>query len=106
MIRQPLEGGARLARASIAGNAVATVLWSTAAAAGLVAIVLGTLRSTRGAHDAPSECPDPRRMGGWWSAYAVGRGQAFVAKPLARRRLNIVTGAVLPALGVAVAGGV
>ncbi|XUL94459.1 LysE family transporter [Streptomyces galilaeus] len=116
-----------MARASVAGNATGLVLWYTAAAAGLsavlpadpaactvvrvtgglVLIVLGisTLRSTHGANDAASECPDARRTG-WWNAYAVGRGQAFVSKPLVRRWVNIVTGAVLPALGVAVAGGV
>ncbi|MEW1644154.1 LysE family translocator [Streptomyces sp. NPDC091219] len=182
MIRQTLEGGSRPARAAIAGNATGLVIWSTAAAAGLSAVLLAdpaaytvvrvagglvlvvlgisTLRSARGANDASGECRERGRTG-WWGAYAaglgtslgnpkagvfavsvlpqfvtadgpvmvtsvllgvvwalvnacwyllftwaVGRGRAFVSRPLVRRWLNIVTGVVLLALGAAVAGGV
>ncbi|WP_019071817.1 LysE family transporter, partial [Streptomyces hokutonensis] len=84
MIRQTLEGGSRLARASIAGNAVGTVLWSTAVEAGLSAVLLadpaaymvvrvagglvlivlgiGTLRSTHGANDAARGGGGGRRL--------------------------------------------
>ncbi|MDH6139617.1 MULTISPECIES: LysE family translocator [Kitasatospora] len=44
MLRQALAGGLRTAWATIAGNATGLVLWSTAAAAGLSAILLANPR--------------------------------------------------------------
>ncbi|WP_405717596.1 LysE family translocator [Streptomyces sp. NBC_01537] len=95
MIRQTLEGGPRLARATIAGNATGLVIWSTAAAAGLsavllanpaayavvrvagglVLIVLGitTLRAAR-REAAPSLVSAENGLMGWWSAYTTGLG--------------------------------
>ncbi|MBT2447419.1 LysE family translocator [Streptomyces sp. ISL-43] len=40
MTRQTLEGGLRVARATIAGNATGLLIWSTAASAGLSAVLL------------------------------------------------------------------
>src|SRR5262245_25019957 len=42
MIRQVLEGGLGTARATIAGNATGLLIWSTAAAAGLSAVLLAS----------------------------------------------------------------
>lgn len=42
MIRQVLEGGRRTLRGTLAGNASGFVLWSTAAAAGLSAVLLAS----------------------------------------------------------------
>ncbi|MGI5201302.1 LysE family translocator [Spirillospora sp. CA-108201] len=42
MIRQVLEGGQRALRGTLAGNASGFVLWSTAAAAGLSAVLLAS----------------------------------------------------------------
>ena len=44
MIRQTLYGGLRVARASIAGIATGLLFWSTAAAAGLSAVLLADPR--------------------------------------------------------------
>ncbi len=45
---------------------------------------------------------------GWYLLFtwAVGRGRVLISRPAVRRRLSLVTGVVLLALGVAVAGGV
>lgn len=45
MIRQTLQGGPRLARATIAGNASGLLIWSTAAAVGLSAVLLANPRA-------------------------------------------------------------
>ncbi|MFD0395298.1 LysE family translocator [Streptomyces nogalater] len=42
MIRQALEGGQRTLRGTLAGNATGFLLWSTAAAAGLSAVLLAS----------------------------------------------------------------
>ncbi|MEU9831880.1 LysE family translocator [Streptosporangium sp. NPDC048047] len=42
MIRQVLEGGRRTVRGTLAGNATGFLLWSTAAAAGLSAVLLAS----------------------------------------------------------------
>ncbi|MEU7834770.1 MULTISPECIES: LysE family translocator [unclassified Nonomuraea] len=42
MIRQVLEGGQRTVRGTLAGNATGFLLWSTAAAAGLSAVLLAS----------------------------------------------------------------
>jgi threonine/homoserine/homoserine lactone efflux protein len=42
MIRQTVEGGLRPARATIAGNATGLLIWSTAAAAGLSAVLVSS----------------------------------------------------------------
>jgi threonine/homoserine/homoserine lactone efflux protein len=95
MVRQTLEGGSRLARATIAGNATGLVIWSTAAAAGLSAVLLAnpgayavvriaggivlvalgisTLRAARRTSTAPAEITPTRQLG-WWSAYSAGLG--------------------------------
>ncbi|MEV7386856.1 LysE family translocator [Streptomyces sp. NPDC091215] len=185
MIRQTLEFGPRPARATIAGNATGLLVWSTAAAVGLSAVLLAnphayllvrlaggavlvvlgvnTLRSAarqgaasasgpgattagpaglRGAYGAGlgTALGNPKAgvfavsvlpqfvttdgpvllstiaLGALWAlvnvcwyllfTWAVGRGRALVSRPAVRRGLNIVTGVVLCALGVAVAGGV
>jgi len=99
MVRQTLAGGHRRARATIAGNATGLLLWSTAAAAGLSAVLLanpgvyaavrvaggcvlvvlgiGTLRSSHRTpdRDAPAvggEGPGRRR-----AAYLAGLGTAL-----------------------------
>ena len=85
MVRQTLAGGRRAAWATIAGTCTGLLLWTTAAAAGLSAVLLAnpaaytavriaggivlaglgisTLLSTR----SPSPTPGPR-----WGGYAVG----------------------------------
>ncbi|MEV6485343.1 LysE family translocator [Streptomyces sp. NPDC051576] len=95
MIRQTLEGGLRPARAAITGNATGLVLWSTAAAAGLsavllanpaaytvvrvagglVLIVLGvsTLQAARRT-DPESPANSPTGPTSWWTSYAAGLG--------------------------------
>ena len=95
MVRQTLEGGSRLARATIAGNATGLVIWSTAAAAGLSAVLLAnpgayavvriaggivlialgisTLRAARPTSTAPAEFATTRQPS-WWSAYSAGLG--------------------------------
>ncbi|MFG3585941.1 LysE family translocator [Streptomyces sp. NPDC047990] len=95
MIRQALDGGPRLARAAIAGNATGLVLWSTAAAAGLSAVLLAdpgayaivrvvggfilfvlgvaTLRTALRSPD-PSTTRLERGRRSWWSAYGAGLG--------------------------------
>ena len=45
MIRQVLTGGLRAARGTIAGNATGLLLWSVAAAVGLSAVLLASLRA-------------------------------------------------------------
>ncbi|MER7789612.1 LysE family translocator [Streptomyces sp. NPDC097640] len=45
MIRQVLEGGQRTVRGTLAGNATGFLLWSTAAAAGLSAVLLASPRA-------------------------------------------------------------
>lgn len=45
MVRQTLEGGPRLTRPTIAGNATGLLIWSTAAAAGLSAVLLANPRA-------------------------------------------------------------
>jgi len=98
MIRQTLYGGLRVARASIAGIATGLLFWSTAAAAGLSAIVLAdpraytvvriaggvvlvvlgisTLRSSRTPRaTAPALTPTSGGRGsGRWSGYTAGLG--------------------------------
>ncbi|WP_405483467.1 LysE family translocator [Streptomyces sp. NBC_00009] len=99
MVRQTLAGGHRRARATIAGNATGLLVWSTAAATGLsavlmtnpdiyevlrtvggcVLVVLGvtTLRAARKAActDTPSaEAERPRR---WRAAFLSGLGTAL-----------------------------
>jgi threonine/homoserine/homoserine lactone efflux protein len=94
MTRQTLDGGLRMARATIAGNVTGLLIWSAAASAGLsavllaeptayaavriaggiVLIVLGvnTLRASRG-----DASPHPARRGhrsGFWGAYSTGLG--------------------------------
>ncbi|MEU2630167.1 LysE family translocator [Kitasatospora sp. NPDC007106] len=95
MIRQTLEGGPRLARATVAGNATGLVLWSTAAAAGLSAVLLAdpgayavvraaggfvlialgaaTLRTARRPPEANTTRPG-RGLRSRWSAYGAGLG--------------------------------
>ncbi|MFD8819487.1 LysE family translocator [Streptomyces sp. NPDC059627] len=184
MIRQILTFGPRPARATIAGNATGLLVWSTAAAVGLSAVLLAnphaylvvrlaggavlfalgvaTLRAAAKEGDAETDPGDatagpgglrgaygaglgttlgnPKAgvfavsvlpqfvtadgpvllssiaLGVLWAVvnvcwylvftWAVGRGRALVSRPAVRRALNIVTGVVLCALGVAVAGGV
>ncbi|MFI6686430.1 LysE family translocator [Streptomyces sp. NPDC050485] len=182
MMRQTLALGPRRARPTIAGNATGLLIWSSAAAAGLSAVLLAnphayaavriaggivlvvlginTLRAARSTQDAPAADAKEQRPG-FWAAYlaglgttlgnpkagvfaisvlpqfvtadgpvlvssvalgvlwalvnacwyllftwAVGRGRALVSRPAVRRGLNITTGAVLLALGLAVAGGI
>jgi len=181
MMRQTLVGGPRLARPTIAGNASGLLIWSTAAATGLSAILLAnphsyavvriaggivlvilginTLRTARRATEAPVVDAEERRpdfrgayfaglgttlgnpkagvfaisvlpqfvtadgpvlvssiaLGVVWAlvnvcwyllfTWAVGRGRALVSRPAVRRGLSITTGAVLLALGAAVAAG-
>lgn len=95
MTRQTLEGGLRMARATIAGNATGLLIWSTAASAGLsavlladptayavvriaggiVLIVLGinTLRTSRGT-SSPHPAPVGKHRSGFWGAYSMGLG--------------------------------
>ncbi|GAA0666458.1 hypothetical protein GCM10010193_17580 [Kitasatospora atroaurantiaca] len=95
MIRQTLEGGPRAARATIAGNATGLLIWSTAAAAGLSAVLLAnprayvvvriaggivlaalginTLRVARKASDALATSADERRTD-LCGAYFAGLG--------------------------------
>ncbi|MET7488545.1 LysE family translocator [Streptomyces sp. NPDC005538] len=95
MIRQTLEGGLRPARAAITGNATGLVLWSTAAAAGLSAVLLAnpaaytvvrvagglvlialgvsTLRAARRT-DPESHANSPTGPTSWWASYAAGLG--------------------------------
>ncbi|MEU9455531.1 LysE family translocator [Streptomyces sp. NPDC048277] len=101
MIRQTLELGPRPARATIAGNATGLLVWSTAAAVGLSAVLLAnphayllvrlaggavlfllgfnTLRAAakQTADDAPG--PDAASAGptGPWGAYGAGLGTAL-----------------------------
>ncbi|MEU8774467.1 LysE family translocator [Streptomyces sp. NPDC048606] len=180
MMRQTLEGGLSVARATIVGNAVGLLLWSLSAAAGLstllltnpdlyavvriagglVLVVLGvnTLRAGRGG-PAPAGRTDGRAgrwgafgaglatnlgnpkagvfavsvlpqfvtargsvfasialLGAVWASvnacwyllftWGVSRGRALMTRPVVQRRLRLVTGLVLVALGVAVAAGV
>jgi threonine/homoserine/homoserine lactone efflux protein len=190
MIRQALAGGTRDVRAAIAGHTTGLLIWSSAAAAGLSAVLLAdpgayqairvaggvvlvvlginTLRAS-GKEKAPEpgpgpeptgDGPDPARaqrrgaylaglgtalgnpkagvfaisvlpqfvtahgpvalssvaLGAVWAlvnvcwyllfTWAVARGRALVSRPAVLRRLSVVTGIVLLALGVAVAGGV
>jgi threonine/homoserine/homoserine lactone efflux protein len=96
MIRQTLRGGPRLARPTILGTATGLVLWSSAAAAGLSALLLanphtyeairvvggivlavlgvGTLRSVRASAPVDSAGADASRPRHFWGAYAAGLG--------------------------------
>ncbi|WKX70174.1 LysE family translocator [Streptomyces sp. XD-27] len=181
MVRQTLTGGPRLARPTIAGNATGLLIWSTAAAAGLSAVLLtnphayaavriaggivlailgiNTLRTARTTAEASADDTEERRpgfrgaylaglgttlgnpkagvfaisvlpqfvtsegpvlassiaLGVVWAlvnvcwyflfTWGVGRGRALVSRPAVRRGLSIATGAVLLALGAAVAAG-
>ena len=95
MMRQTLAGGPRLARPAIVGNATGLLIWSSAAAAGLSAILLAnphayvavriaggtvlvvlginTLTAARGAPEAPAADTQERRAG-LWGAYFAGLG--------------------------------
>ncbi|WP_431683478.1 LysE family translocator [Kitasatospora sp. KL5] len=185
MMRQTLEGGTRIARATIAGTATGLLLWSGTAAAGLSAVLLAEpaayralriaggvvlavlgINTLRSARTAPGSGPDAapgaagRRtglraaylaglgtslgnpkagvfavsvlpqfvtadgpvlvsgiaLGAVWTlvtacwyllfTFAVARGRALVSRPAVRRGLAVATGAVLLALGAAVAVGV
>lgn len=111
MIRQTLDGGPRIARASIAGNATGLVIWSTAAAAGLSAVLLanpGAYAAVRVAGGIvlvilgvntlrAADCRDPdvsdarKRRGGWWSAYGAG-----LATNLGNPKAGVFAVSVLP----------
>ncbi|WP_328620838.1 LysE family translocator [Streptomyces sp. NBC_00354] len=95
MTRQTLEGGLRTARATIAGNATGLLIWSTAASAGLSAVLLAdptayavvrivggivlialgvnTLRASRGTAS-PHPAPGGGHRSGFWGAYTMGLG--------------------------------
>lgn len=112
MFRQTLQGGLRLARASIAGNATGLVVWSTAAAAGLSAVLLAdarayalirliggivlvllginTIRGARQATDAWPGDTGERRMG-LWSAYCAG-----LATNLGNPKAGVFAVSILP----------
>ncbi|MEV7030916.1 LysE family translocator [Streptomyces sp. NPDC093272] len=100
MIRQTLEGGARPARATIAGNATGLLVWSTAAAVGLSAVLLAnphaylalrlaggavllvlgvnTLRAAvRRSGEEPGQDVPAARPTGSWGAYGAGLGTAL-----------------------------
>ncbi|MFE6756893.1 LysE family translocator [Streptomyces sp. NPDC057684] len=99
MVRQTLAGGHRRARATIAGNATGLLIWSTAAAAGLSAVLLAnpgvyeavrvaggcvlvvlgitTLRSARRASDTDTPAVEAERPGRWRAAYLAGLGTAL-----------------------------
>jgi threonine/homoserine/homoserine lactone efflux protein len=95
MIRQVLEGGPRAARATIAGTATGLLLWSTAAAFGLSAVLRADPRALELVHlgggavllalgvstlisvyRAGTVARTEDRAGGtgWWSAYGAGLG--------------------------------
>jgi threonine/homoserine/homoserine lactone efflux protein len=95
MTRQTLEGGLRMARATIAGNATGLLIWSTAASAGLSAVLLAaptayamvriaggivlivigmnTLRASR-ERTTPHPAPMVKPGTGFWGAYSMGLG--------------------------------
>ncbi|MGW6405166.1 LysE family translocator [Streptomyces sp. NPDC055134] len=99
MVRQTLAGGHRQARATIAGNATGLLIWSTAAAAGLSAVLLAnpgvyeavrvaggcvlvvlgitTLRSARRAPDTDTPAVEPEGPERWRAAYLAGLGTAL-----------------------------
>jgi threonine/homoserine/homoserine lactone efflux protein len=99
MVRQTLAGGRRLARATIAGNATGLLIWSTAAAVGLSAVLLanpgvydavrvaggcvlvilgiGTLRAACVAPDAEPPGAMVEGVSRWRAAYLAGLGTAL-----------------------------
>jgi threonine/homoserine/homoserine lactone efflux protein len=96
MLRQTLEGGRRMAWASIAGTASGLMIWTTAASAGLSAVLLAnpgayaairiaggvllfglgvsTLLSLRRPSPSTEVGPRTRRRTGYRAAYAAGLG--------------------------------
>ncbi|MEU7895169.1 LysE family translocator [Nonomuraea sp. NPDC049152] len=179
MVRQTLAGGRRGALSAIAGNASGLLIWTTAAAAGLSAVVLadpaayGVVRVVGGivlfalgvstlasARRTVAVAERGGREAGFWRGYGIGlatnlgnpkagvfavsvlpqfvsaqgpvfvssvalgvvwalvnvtwyllftwavdRGRALVSRPVVHRWLQVLTGAVLLVLGVAVAAG-
>ena len=92
MIRQALAGGPGRARATVAGTATGLLVWSTAAAAGLSAVLLAApgayqavrvgggivlvvlgINTLRAAHRSADGPVDEGRSGGW-AAYLAGLG--------------------------------
>jgi threonine/homoserine/homoserine lactone efflux protein len=112
MIRQSLQNGRRLTRATIAGNATGLLTWSTAAAAGLSAVLLAnphayavvrllggivllvlgitTLRGARRSTDAAPATSDPHGRG-CWGAYSTG-----LATSLGNPKAGVFAVSVLP----------